>query len=165
MTDLWPNDLGTVTTKSPVSILKEQASLLGARTKNLVKGAVAGAHNSLVGGFPNTFCYAFGIVGPALDNYTYRLFTIGYDENLYPVHFLLDDSVARELGVKREDGLVASDEQEFQQSLIRIFASQKSRQVIHAILSHSLDRAPEGNSLPDHSAVCSAFMAECRGER
>ena len=40
MTDLWPTDFGTVTTRSPLTILKEQAALLGSKTKNIVKASV-----------------------------------------------------------------------------------------------------------------------------
>jgi hypothetical protein len=40
MADLWPNDIGNATQKAPLSILQEQASILGAKTKNLVKAEV-----------------------------------------------------------------------------------------------------------------------------
>jgi hypothetical protein len=40
MTDLWPNDLGLVDIKSPLSILKEQASMLGQKTQMIVKAEV-----------------------------------------------------------------------------------------------------------------------------
>ncbi|MEI6103881.1 MAG: hypothetical protein WCP70_08040 [Methanothrix sp.] len=40
MADLWPNDIGNATQKAPLSILQEQASILGAKTKNLVEAEV-----------------------------------------------------------------------------------------------------------------------------
>jgi len=40
MADLWPNDIGITTQKAPLSILQEQASILGAKTKNLVGAEV-----------------------------------------------------------------------------------------------------------------------------
>ncbi len=42
MTDLWPETIGTVRVKSPVAILREQASLLGQKTQNLVQAQVKG---------------------------------------------------------------------------------------------------------------------------
>lgn len=37
--DLWPENIGASTTElSPVAILRQQASLLGQKTKNLVEG-------------------------------------------------------------------------------------------------------------------------------
>ena len=36
MIDLWPNELSTVDQRSPLTILKEQASLLGEKTQNIV---------------------------------------------------------------------------------------------------------------------------------
>ena len=40
MNDLWAEDIGVTTVKTPVAILKEQASLLGNKTQNLVIGEV-----------------------------------------------------------------------------------------------------------------------------
>jgi len=44
MADLWPYDIGNATQKAPLSILQEQASILGAKTKNLVKAEVMVGH-------------------------------------------------------------------------------------------------------------------------
>jgi len=40
MSDLWPKDIGNTNLRAPVSILREQASLLGEKTQNLVKADV-----------------------------------------------------------------------------------------------------------------------------
>ncbi|MDM8551464.1 hypothetical protein QUF72_15365 [Desulfobacterales bacterium HSG2] len=37
MTDLWPENIGKVREKSPVAVLRKQASLLGRKTKNLIQ--------------------------------------------------------------------------------------------------------------------------------
>jgi hypothetical protein len=133
MTDLWPTDLGTVTSTAPVTILKEQASLLGSRTKNIVKAKV-----QMTSWAPSSFAYEFVLHAPALDNYIYRLFVVAYDVELYPVKFLLDGAVAEELGLERRDSLSANNEQAFITNLSKIFATQKTRHVIHAILSQSV---------------------------
>ena len=40
MIDLWPNELSAVDQRSPLTILKEQASLLGEKTQNIVIAAL-----------------------------------------------------------------------------------------------------------------------------
>ena len=40
MVDLWPKDISEISIKSPVAILREQASLLGQKTKGLVTAEV-----------------------------------------------------------------------------------------------------------------------------
>ena len=40
MIDLWPKDLRTTTMTTPVTILREQASLLGVKTRNIVRAEV-----------------------------------------------------------------------------------------------------------------------------
>jgi hypothetical protein len=148
MTDLWPSDLGTVTTKSPLTVLREQASMLGTKTKNIVKARIVRAlSQSVSGSLP--FNYEFLIHAPALDNYSYRLFIIRYDVDLYPVKFELDQAIAEEMAVNREQGLIASGEEEFTQILARIFGSRKTRNVIHAILSQTIDPGPLNGDPPD----------------
>jgi len=143
MTDLWPSDLGTVTIKSPVTILKEQAAMLGAKTSNIVKARVLKTVPQSLAGTMLPFAYEFQINVPALDNYTYRLFIIRYDVDLYPVRFAsLDDAIAEEMGVSREQGLSASDAEEFTEILARIFGSQRTRHVVHAILSQIVEPGP-----------------------
>ncbi|MFI5455117.1 MAG: hypothetical protein ACHRXM_06660 [Isosphaerales bacterium] len=137
MTDLWPTDLGTVTTKSPLTILKEQASLLGAKTKNIVKATVKNAGQVFVPIMP--FSYDFILNAPALDNYRYRLFAVAYDVDLYPVRFRVDDAIAKEIGIKPGEEFFATGEEQFIEILARILGSQKTRHVIHAILSQSTD--------------------------
>ena len=98
MIDLWPNELTVVDQRSPLTILKEQASLLGEKTQNIV---IAVLEKSLMLGswlareYP--FKYGFLLTCPALGNYRFRLFSIGYGIDMYPVHFDLDSDVAEEI--------------------------------------------------------------------
>ena len=62
MEDLWPKEIGTAEITSPVAILREQASLLGQKTKNLVEADVSPLNNDT-----DTIFYHFYIVAPALD--------------------------------------------------------------------------------------------------
>jgi hypothetical protein len=77
--DLW-GEIAPSAVRTPVSILREQASLLGSKTKNTIEGKVESR-------VPGSLLYhSFNLVVPALDNYTYELFQISHDVNLYPVH-------------------------------------------------------------------------------
>ncbi len=149
MTDLWPNDLATVTMRSPFTILKEQAALLGAKTSNIVKARVQRTHGRPLPAPSPAFRYDFLITAPALDNYTYRLFYLDYDVDFYPVRFVMDEAIANELGIVRGQALNAAGEQEFTDILKQIFASQKTRQVIQAILSQAIDLGPVDGNPPD----------------
>ena len=137
MESLWPDDIQVVKEKAPVTILREQASLLGQKTKNLVTAEVRPTEKLLGLGFG----FAFYIVGPALGNYRYMLFMISHDIELYPAQIWFDDeeSVKEIFPWVTNSGRVvqAKSEDEFLEFLGAIFRSQKTRQVIQAILAQS----------------------------
>jgi len=154
MTDLWPTDLvNTIEVNGPVSILKEQASLLGAKTKNIVKAKIERIDflrvKSLSSSDPlgQAFNYAFAIYAPALGDYRYRLFEIHHDIDPYPVRIVVDDAIARETGIPPEVGAVANHEEEFKCFLSKILGSTKTRQVIQTILSQSTDEAADNGNV------------------
>jgi hypothetical protein len=81
--DYWPDDIGDVTDPEPVALLKEQASLLGAKTRNAVEGVV---RTSTEGG---TAYYSLYLKAESLGDYLYKLLdiarpAIGRDD-AYPV--------------------------------------------------------------------------------
>jgi len=182
MIDLWPNELSTVDQRSPLTILKEQASLLGEKTQNIVIAVLEDA--PLVGSWlPKTlalaswcaspgglrrparqkgpadprpgaptgerlpknypFKYGFLLTCPALSHYRFRLFSIAYDIDIYPVRFHLDSDVAEEIieethvELGMNGNLQASNEEEFIEILRRIFSSRKTVRVIRALLSQA----------------------------
>ena len=147
MIDLWPDDIEQTILKAPVTILKEQGVLLGRKTHNIVEGEVPTMSTS------NGFEFTFYLYGPALD-YRYRLLTISHSVDLYPVGVRIDKALYEELS-KRElskaitskqleeiyDGsgvkLVADSEDIFMEILKAIFATEKVRKVIGAIIAQS----------------------------
>ena len=144
MIDLWPKELSTVDQRSPLTILKEQASLLGEKTQNIVIAVLANYDMFgplLRGNYP--FKYGFVLTCPALGNYRFRLFSIGYGINMYPVCFDLDSDVAGEIiedthvEPGEDETFQASNEEEFIEILKRIFSSRKALQVIRALLSQA----------------------------
>ncbi|HYL79128.1 MAG TPA: hypothetical protein VEU96_33360 [Bryobacteraceae bacterium] len=76
--DLWP-EIDVANTRTPVSILKQQAALLGKHTNNLLEATVETIASS------DSFVHRFIIEVPALAGYRYELFSIRHDEKLYPV--------------------------------------------------------------------------------
>jgi hypothetical protein len=76
--DLWGNIQAT-SVRTPVAILREQAALLGKKTQNVIEGRVDSRSSG------GEFYHSFNLVVPALDDYTYQLFIIRHDVNLYPV--------------------------------------------------------------------------------
>jgi hypothetical protein len=151
MSDLWPKDLPTMTMTSPVTILREQASLLGTKTRNIVKAEVrrynpspvpvsrhvASAKPSAAAQEP--FCFSFNLVAPVLGNYTYRLFTVAYDVNRYRATISSDYDIAQEEFAYQGE-LDVSNDAEFKECLSRILGSQNTLKVITALLSQSTDQ-------------------------
>ena len=76
--DLW-GEITPSAVRTPVSILREQASLLGAKTNYTIEGKV----ETRIDG--EKFYHLFNLVVPALDNYSYQLFQIWHEVGLYPV--------------------------------------------------------------------------------
>jgi len=83
-TDFW-GDIRATAVRTPVAILREQASLLGAKTKNLIEATV------FTESVRGSFRHVFNLVVPGLDHYTYNLFAIDHGIDLYPVTVLNRD--------------------------------------------------------------------------
>jgi len=152
MLDLWPADIGTAAVTTPVTILKEQATALGNKTKNIVEGEVTPATSET----SEKFAYAFNIVGPALGGYRYRLLTIRYPvDEFYPVEILVEPEILRhvpqEFRARLADEPVAGrefarlaganasakDKEQFERVLKSVFNAPKTLHVIQAIIAHS----------------------------
>lgn len=135
MPDLWPDDIATVPeSKAPASILKEQASLLGMKTNNLVQAEVVRYEPGI--GESEKFKHGFLIKAETLDNYRYRLFTIKHGITLYPVYISLDKDIQQEVA----STLVAEDvavkcESELVDILGKILKAKKTKQVIRSLLA------------------------------
>ncbi len=139
MESFWPADLAFDEKNAPVTILREQASLLGQQTRNIVQAQVE-PMSWLTN--PEKFGYVFYIITSLLENYRYKLFTIEYDVNLYPVTVKADEDIRDEILGKNIESLTvqmsADSEEAFSELLKRIFHSQKTKKIISAILSQSV---------------------------
>jgi len=142
MRDLWPKSIvETARLISPLSILKEQAALLGKKTSNILEGLVMPiSYEETLLGFvkgintDEALYYAFIITAPTL-SYRYRLFTITQSIDLYPLWIALPGDIASELGVQRD--LKVNSESEFLEALAKIFASKKTGRIIHGLLAQA----------------------------
>jgi hypothetical protein len=140
--DLWPDEIKVEKLMPPVTILRQQASLLGKKTKNIVQGEVEDVRSNA-----NLFIYAFYIIVPALNNYRYRLFNISYELSLYPLQMYVENDIRKEIPsdfIKRKDDTVdplefvyADSEKDFLEILRIVFNSTKVMRVISVLLSQS----------------------------
>ncbi len=164
MIDLWPEDIEQVEGKAPVTILREQASLLGKKTMNIVEAKVrrisnTGGPSDYIGTFPaltpwihaNDFAYAFDIVAPALGDYRYGLFTMAHGVEMYPLKIKIGTEIADEVRPKiatkindlafvgDANVLTVQSQDEFLEALKAILNSAKAQRVIKAILAQSTE--------------------------
>lgn len=115
--DFWPADIADSNLVTPVTILKEQAALLGEKTRQLVKGEVVTQTTG------SMLVHYFYIVAPTL-NYRFELFNISHGVNFYPLTLTYLNS-ARPI----------KSEAEFKEKLKEIFAAQHTLNVVHSILA------------------------------
>lgn len=65
--------------RTPVAMMREQASLLGAKTRYAIEGKIETEIQE------GEFYHSFNLVVPALDHFMYLLFRVHHGVSLYPV--------------------------------------------------------------------------------
>lgn len=90
--DLWPEINIEANEDEPIKILRDQAEILGKKTKNLITGDVVTNTESGV------IYHTLYLVAPILDNYRYSLLKIAHTSRQYPL-FIYDFSKERS-GIK-----------------------------------------------------------------
>lgn len=124
---LWPEDIGTnIDQSNPVTILKQQAALLGQRTKNIVEAQVSTST------FADHFIHSFNLVAPAI-GYKYLLFRVQHGPEIYPIALIYDTTDSTSLTIR----MTASSETEFLDLLKEVFSSARTRKVIETLLAMS----------------------------
>jgi hypothetical protein len=115
--DLWPDNIADSKLTTPITVLKEQATLLGEKTKQLVTAEVVTQTTG------NLFVHSFYLMAPTL-KYRYELFRASHGINFYPlsVEYANQHSTTR-------------DEDEFKAKLKEILSSQHTLNVVHSILA------------------------------
>jgi hypothetical protein len=134
--DLWPNDISqTNITSFPGQVLKEQARLLGEKTKNLVTAEVFQDEVEK----DDHFKFSFSIFSPVTGGYRFWVFSISHGIHFYPVTFHMDSDVANEVhdGDGYTDLITIDEEAEFLNFLKAILSSKKVRRVVSSLLAMS----------------------------
>ena len=118
--DLWPADLGATDVVPPVVILRQQATMLGQRTQNILLGEVLSEP-----GEEDTIYHNFYIKAPALGNYRYKLFWISQKiTSLYPIWISGSEQSLEDATMLRS-------------ALIAVFNSDNTKRVIQSLLAQS----------------------------
>ncbi|MBI1927487.1 hypothetical protein HYR99_25005 [Candidatus Poribacteria bacterium] len=121
--NLWPDDIAISNNlRAPVTILRQQATLLGEKTQNLVVAEVSSENRN------GSFWYGFNLVAPALGNYRFRLFSIIHNIDFYPV----------EIDFFAVDGIVkVESEKAFLEELRKLLSSEETKRIIRALIAQS----------------------------
>ena len=117
--DLWPANIAESNLVTPVTIIKEQASLLGEKTKQLVHGEVETTSSG------SLLIHHFSIVAPTM-NYRYELFSVQHNVSFYPLVVKFVDTTTQVL-----------NESDFKAKLKQIFAHPHTLNVVHSILAQA----------------------------
>jgi hypothetical protein len=154
--DLWPADIESPPDQlAPITILKQQAAMLGRRTKNLLEAVVQTEDEDLaaapfgdttvrlpLGDQPVRLRHTLFLVAPALNFYRYRLLEASHAAvNLYPVTIRagwerhLPTVVEQMAGAPHTRS--ASNEAEFKEVLKDIFAHEETKRIIGSLIAQS----------------------------
>jgi hypothetical protein len=143
MDNLWPENISEADYLTPLTILQEQAALLGTRTRNIV---TADVETVIDDDNKKPFTHVFYIVAPMLQNYRYRLLLIVHDIELYPIDIYTDEEIfddnvpffkIEEDYQRGRHFFKANTELEFIEALKVIFSSRKAQRIIKNLMNQS----------------------------
>lgn len=151
--DLWPENINTkIKMIAPVTILRQQASLLGKKTKNIVEGQVE-TKTVNDSSQEKLLEHSFYLVAPALDFYKYLLFRVQHGVmDWYPLKIFVDVIDSKSLKEKRWDtpnikrrirlrasaqALGTETEEAFLEKLKDIFALEETKKAIGSLIAQS----------------------------
>lgn len=129
--DLWPEGIAAAAGATPpLTILKQQASLLGRKTKNLVEAEV----HTEVTDFQRLLRHTFFLVAPVVGLSGYPLLSVEHPvTRIYPATIKVNpDDPSRSVNV-----FLAKDKAEFKQHLKAVFAQDHAKRVIANLLAQS----------------------------
>lgn len=132
--NLWPEEIASVTDElPPITILRQQASLLGQMTRNIIEAEVETTATNIEGVLRHTLY----LVAPALDFYRCPLLDVEHKvTSMYPatVKMLISDI--------KQKKIPARDEKVFKDALKRVFADEETKKMIGALLAQSGQKIP-----------------------
>ena len=126
-TSLWPADLYIPPAQTPpITILREQAAWLGQQTRNLIEGEIITTDAG-----DSRMIHALEARAMTLNGYTYTLFYVEHDINLYPVTLYRSFAAAK---AQADPIASANSEEEFKAALRKLFASEETRRTLGAMM-------------------------------
>jgi hypothetical protein len=130
--DLWPEDITAAEGElPPITILKQQASLLGRRTRNVVEAEV----ETVAMDYPGYLRHTLFLVAPALNFYRHPLLEVEHDATqLYPASIRASRSGN---GPSKRRRTSAKNSDEFKMALKEIFADDETKRTIGSLLAQS----------------------------
>jgi hypothetical protein len=129
--DLWPDFAPAEGEVPPITILKEQASLLGLKLRNLIEADVETGTTD----YQRFLRHTLFLIAPVLNFYRYKLLDVEHlATQMYPVTIKvsLDDAANTHKEIKAEN------ESKFKDALKEVFASAQTKRVIENLLAQSL---------------------------
>jgi hypothetical protein len=126
--NLWPPFDVSEGPVPPITILKQQASLLGRNTKNLLEAEVETSTSDL----KRHLRHILFLVAPALNFYRHQLLEVEHDvTNMYPATIRVSGSETD------PPGTVCETPDEFKEALKAVFAGDETKRVINSLLRQS----------------------------
>jgi len=116
----------TPTQKPPIEMLREAARTLKQQTGGVVEGSVFTSNP----GRSNLFRHTFYLRARSLNDYTYPLFYVWHNADLYPANLL-------EAGEPQSNAQPCKDDTELRDKLNSIFASHGTRQLVEALMAQA----------------------------
>ena len=129
--DLWPDFAPAEGELPPITILKEQASVLGLKLKNLIEADVETGTSD----YQRFLRHTLVLIAPVLDFYRYKLLEVEHSATeLYPVTIKASSGdPANPLS-----NSTAENQEEFKAALKDIFGSAETKRVIENLLAQSM---------------------------
>ena len=112
--------------KPPVEMMREAAQTLSQQTGEIVEGSVFTSNP----GSSNLFRHTFYLRARSLNDYTYPLFYVWHNADLYPCHIL-------EAGQPQSSAQVCQTDVELRDRLVSVFASAATAQLVQALIAQA----------------------------
>lgn len=143
MLSIWPEDIKQSVPESALSILKKY----GDELKTITNFAADGIVNSQYNEYKDLFEVDFSISSRRFENYSVKIFSVSYNETLWPVKIQLEKEVKDEISTvaginitkpaNSESIIICKDKDEFMEKLRIIFNAKRVRFIVHAIMAQS----------------------------
>lgn len=146
--NIWPEFLEDEDkiARPPIALINEYAQELPARTANYVVAKVLKLNSKT----SQQFSYSMVLSSPALGGYSFRMFDIHYSVEMYPLALKIDEAIMEELKLPSYNGSEfyrVVDEPSLKSVLGLIFASNKVRKIVRALIAQAKEVGIPNNEL------------------